>query len=282
MITYNSEAIILRSRKFSEADALLTLCSRNHGKISAIAKGVRKPKSTKRGGVQLFTHGVYSLRRGRNMDQIDQCTITSSFGKLWGDLDRLSYATYVTELVDGFMLAGERNEELFLLLLTTLHLMEVHDPMLVALIFQIRLMQIMGYHPQLDTCVQCNQPIHQVYNRFSAQLGGVLCPNCTNRDPFAINCHQGHLATIRQMAKINLAKLGILKISPDYLRELEKIFRSYVGFHLEKRVKSWDFINSVQGAPAPGNKESRGVQPNGESGENRCDSSTDECELSSS
>lgn len=280
MITYNSEAIVLRSRKFSEADALLTLCSRNHGKISAIAKGVRKPKSTKRGGVQLFTHAIYSLRSGRNMDQVDQCEITSSFGKLWGDLDRLSYATYVTELADGFLLEGERNEELFLLLLTTLHLMEVYDPALVSVIFQIRLMQIMGYHPQLEKCVHCNQPIHEVRNRFSAQLGGVLCSNCTSRDPFAISCHQGHLATIRQMAKINLAKLGILKISPDYLRELEKIFRIYVGFHLEKRVKSWDFINSMQESSSSGNTESRGVQRNGKPGENRCDSPEDECGLS--
>lgn len=245
MGVYKAEAIVLRSQKLNEADNLITLFSREHGKLRVVAKGVRKPASRKRAGVQLFTHGDFLLYHGRSLDHITQCESRTSFHRLVGNLDLFAYATYFVELVDGLLAENQPQEEVYLLLLTCLHLLEVSDPELLTRAFEIRLINLLGYQPQLGECVQCGQSLPFGEVRFSAALGGILCPSCRGQDQFASRCSLGALAALQQLQRLDLRRLTVLKLNQDIRRELDKMLRVFLGYRLEKKVKSWEFLQQV-------------------------------------
>jgi len=242
---YKAEAIVLRTRKYSEADQLVTLYSRQRGKISAIAKGVRKLKSRRRGGVQPFTHGAFVLYEGRSLDHITQGDVVNAFPLLLADLERLSYAAYITELVDSLVEEGQRNEKVFLLLLTTLHLMEIEDPEILTRVFELRLASFLGYRPELESCVNCGgKPGGTI--KFSSRLGGILCSRCFGQDPLALQLNPAALAVLKQFLKIDLRRLGVMKLNRTLRDDVEKLIHRYLDYRLERRVRARDFVAVIR------------------------------------
>ena len=115
---YHADAIVIRSREYGESDRILTIFSRENGKLQAIAKGVRKPKSRQRGGTQLFTYADFLLYRGKSLDTVSQVSPKESFPHLWDDLDRTMAATGIAELLDISVMTEQPQPELFSLTLT--------------------------------------------------------------------------------------------------------------------------------------------------------------------
>lgn len=246
MKVYKAEAIVIRTRKYGEADSILTLYSRERGKIDAIAKGVRKLKSTKRGGVQLFTHGNFLLYEGRNLHTVTQCEAIDSFLALTTDLVKMTYATYISELVDGFTVAEEGNDVVFALILVTFNLLAAFDePEIVTRAFEIRLMDIMGYSPQLEVCCNCHDEIKGPF-RFSPRLGGLLCSDCLDNDPSALQCNMGSVKVLQQLQRMDLRRLNILKVSPEIRREIEKLMQEYINLRVERKIKTADFLKDLK------------------------------------
>ena len=141
MKLYKVKAIVLSSREMREADRVLTIFSREQGKLRVVAHGVSKPASRKRGSVQPFCYTDFLLNRGREIDSVSQCQVLEIFSPLREDLTRLTYASYLAELVDNLTGEGEANQAVFALLLTCLaRLAETGgDPELVARSFEARL-----------------------------------------------------------------------------------------------------------------------------------------------
>lgn len=245
MKLYKTDAVIIRNRDYREADRLVTLFTRERGKVNAIAKGTRKLKSRKRGAIQLLTYGRFMLHEGRTLDTIAQCDIINSFQELRGDLDRLAYATYIAELTDGFVMDNEPNEELFLLLVTSMHLLGYLDPEILVRAYELRLLANAGFRPELENCVVCYRPRSEGQQRFSPALGGVLCPQCAAPDIGAVTVSPGDLNVLKQLLQIDLRRLNVLKISPASKKLLAGIMRAYINCRLEKRVKSLDFLHSL-------------------------------------
>jgi DNA repair protein RecO (recombination protein O) len=174
---YRTEAIVLKRTDFGEADRLLTLYTPGLGKLRAIAKGIRRPTSRKSGHLELFTHSQLLIAKGRNLDIITQAETITAFKPLRHDLLRLTYAYYVAELVDRFAEEGVDNRPLYDLLLATLgRLAEDPDPVLATRFFEVRMLGLMGYQPQLFHCVECRAPLTPEDQYFDAEAGGVLCP----------------------------------------------------------------------------------------------------------
>lgn len=245
MKLYKTDAIIVRTRDYREADRLVTLFTRERGKVQAIAKGARKLKSRKRGVIQLLTYGGFMLHEGRNLDTIAQCEIINSFQELRGDLDRLAYATYMAELADGFVMDNEPNDELFLLLVTSLHLLGHLDPEILTRAYELRLLANAGFRPELDNCVSCHRPVPEGKLQFSPAFGGVLCRECAAPDVTATAVTAGDVNVLKRLLQIDLRRLNVLKISPVTKKLLAGIMRAYIRCRLEKRVKSLDFLNCL-------------------------------------
>ena len=177
--TYQTEAIIIRKFKLGEADRILTLYTPHLGKIRAVAKGVRRPRSKMAGHLELLTHSLVSLARGRNLDRIIGSQTINSFLPVRNDLQLTSCALYACELVNQFTAEHVENRPLFQLLLEIMQqLCQPGDSQLMLRYFELHLLNEVGYRPQLQQCVICHQPLEPVINYFCSDAGGILCPDC--------------------------------------------------------------------------------------------------------
>lgn len=243
-----AEGIVLRNRNLGEADKIITVFTREYGKIQFVAKGVRKAKSKLVGGTTLFAYGQYFYyqRTEHKLGVLCQYALKESFRELREDLPKIAYAAYLVELVDEMLPEDEANERVFVLLLTTMHLLKTQDPVLLLRIFELRLLAILGLVPRLDRCAECGAVIgDEAELRFSARLGGIVCENCMQADPFAMRFSGETRKLMELFLRINLQKLTSVRVSPLARQEMEKLLRVYLNFQLEKRLKSVDFMHTI-------------------------------------
>ena len=236
--SYQTEAIIIKKIKLGEADRILTLYTPHLGKIRAVAKGVRRPRSKLAGHLELLTYSQVSLARGRNLDTIIGSQTINSFLTLKSDLELISYALYATELIDQFTADNIENCPLFQLLLETMeHLCQGGAHELALRYFELHLLNLVGYRPQLQQCVSCQSTLEPANNSFCPGAGGMLCPNCRqNQLTYPISV--GGLNGLRLLQSSDYNTARQLKMNPELSDELEGVMRNYLKYLLEREVKS--------------------------------------------
>ena len=241
--TYRSEAIVLKRSDFGEADRLLTLFTRDFGKIRAIAKGARKPQSRKTGHVELFMRTNCFFAKGREMDILTQAEMVESYLPLREDLVRTTYAAYVVELLDRFTVDEDRHPDIYQLLSQALGWMAVHDDvMLVARYYELHLLSLAGFQPQLFNCVACGEPIQEQDQFFSAELGGFLSPEMRSADRRAQSVTAVAVKVLRYLQTRSWETVQVLHLKRPLHRELESLMHHYLTFILERNLKSVDFL----------------------------------------
>ena len=244
---YKTEAIVLKRVNVGEADKILTLYTPNLGKLSAIARGVRRPKSKLGGHLELFTHSSLMLARGRNLDIISQAETISSFLPLREDLWRSSLAFYAAEMVHQFTAEHVENYPVYKLLLDTLHrLCDTDDGELTLRYFELNLLTHLGYKPELYHCQGCNSDLEPTTNFFSASSGGVLCPQCKLKEPVARPISLNAIKVMRFLQESDYAKASRLKLDSEISRELEGLMRQYIRYLLEREMKTVAWLDSVR------------------------------------
>jgi len=206
---------------------------------------VRKPTSRKAGHLELLTHSRLLIAKGRSLDIVTQAETITPFLALRKDLIRTSYAYYVAELVDRFLEEGEESPALFRLLLKSLgHLSEAQDPLLVVRYFELHLLGLVGYRPELYRCLGCGREI-EGEAVFSPSQGGVLCPPCGGKregDPLSADI----LRYLRLLQRGKFATCKTLQPTPEEHSGLEKTMRHYISYILERRLRSLDFIDTLR------------------------------------
>jgi DNA repair protein RecO (recombination protein O) len=252
---YRTEAIVLRRRDQGEADRVLTVFTPDMGKQQLLAKGVRKITSRKAGHVELFTHSQFLVAKARTWGIVTQAETIHAFRPLREDLLRTSYAYYAAELVDRFTQEGDENRRLFELLLAALGwLGEARDLRLLARFFELRLLALVGYRPQLFQCVRCQADIEPVDNFWSPAAGGVLCPrcgggsversgnDCPSAEPLPLNA----LKVLRFLQTRDWETCSRLRLSPGLHFQLEALLQRYIVYQLERSLKSLGFLRTVR------------------------------------
>jgi len=244
---YRTEAIVLRRHDVGEADRLLTLYTFDRGKIAAIAKGVRRIASRKSGHLELFTHTALLLAQGRNLDVVTQAETIQPFRRVREDLIRTTYAYHVAELSDRLTPEGVANPAAFELLRDMLAALEdAEDPSLAARFFEVRLLGLLGYRPQLHRCVACGAAVEPAGNAFSPDAGGVLCPSCTPRHPDALALADPVFRVLRFLQAREWAMARRLEISPHTRGGLERAMHAYVRHVLERDLNSVAFLSGLR------------------------------------
>lgn len=245
--TYRTEAIVLRRSDFSEADRLLTLYTREKGKIRAIAKGARKPQSRKTGHVELYMRTRFLIATGRDLDIITQAEMVEAYAGLRSNLVRTTYAAYIVELFDRFTAEEDKNLDLYDLLAHTLACLGgEEDVLLVARYYELRLLALSGYRPQLFNCVSCEKPIEEQDQFFSAELGGLLCPNCRQEDRHARPVSAGAVKVLRYLQTRRWNTVRALRLRGALHRELEATMHFHLTYLLERNLKSVDFLHRLR------------------------------------
>jgi len=244
---YITEAIVLKRTNLGEADKILTLYTPNMGKIKAVAKGVRRPKSKLGGHVETLIRSSMMLAKGRNLDIITQSQTIDSFLPLRSDLWRTSCALYSIELVDRFTEERIENYAVYRLLLSTINnIVEADNVDLLLRYFEIQLLGYLGYRPQLQTCINCKSKLEPQDNYFSTSGGGVLCPNCRAAEPRIKPLSLNALKVMRLFQSSNYDQVRKVHLNAGLSKELETTMREYIRYILEREVKSAEFLDKLR------------------------------------
>ena len=245
--TYQTEAIIIRKTKLGEADRILTLYTPHLGKIQAVAKGVRRPRSKLAGHLELLTHSLVSFARGRNLDTIIGSQTINSFLPLKSNLWLTSCGLYIIELVNQFTADDVENLTLFQLLGATLeHLCRTANRDLTLRYFELHLLDEAGYRPQLHQCVSCQKTLEPEINSFSSDSGGILCPECAANHPSSQPVSVNAQKILRLLQNSDYSTVERLKIDAVLSRELESVTSNYLRHLLECEVKSATWLDTLR------------------------------------
>jgi DNA repair protein RecO (recombination protein O) len=244
--TLTVEAVVLRHSNWGEADRLLVLYTREQGKLRAIAKGARRVRSRKAGHLEPFTCVRLLLARGRDLWIVTQAETVDAYLPLREDLIRTGHAAYLVELVDRFTYEEGENRQLYQLLLDTFHRLTGEEDVFTAVrFFEIHLLDLLGFRPQLFNCVQCGQQIKAEDQYFSALLGGVLCPRCGSVSPSARPVSVLALKYLRHFQRSTFTDAQRAHPEPVIRHEMEALLQYYLTYLLERRLNTPDFLRQV-------------------------------------
>jgi len=257
---YRTEAIVLRRSDFGEADRLLTVFTPDRGKLRLIAKGARKPTSRKSGHVELFGHSQFLVAVGRDLDIVTQAETLEPYLRLREELLPTTYAYYLAELTDAFTADQDENRPLFELLkeafgwlcAATSQAPAPEDPALAeslalaARYFELHLLGLAGYQPQLFVCGRCKKPLQPEVTYLSAIEGGVLCRQCGYDQANTLELSLNALKVLRFLQTRNWETCRLLRLSAASHAEVERIMGHYITHHLERRLKSVDLIQRLR------------------------------------
>ena len=241
------EAVVLKHKDWGETDRLLGLCTLELGKVTAIAKGVRKARSRKAGHLEPFTRVNLLLARGRDMYIVTQAETVNAFSPLREDLVLMGYASYVIELIDRFTYEDGENRPLYRLLVNTLtRLSSAQNLALIVRYYEIRLLDLLGFRPQLYTCAMRGEEIKAEDQFISAEMGGVLCPTCgigtTGAHPISMQA----LKYLRYFQRSSYQDAVRAQISPQINHEMEILMQRYLIYILERNLNTPAFLRRVR------------------------------------
>jgi len=253
--SFRLEAVVLRHADWGEADRLLTreadrlltLYTRERGKVRAIAKGVRKIKSRKAGHLEPFTRVTLQLARGRDLLIVTDADTIDAYQPLREDLIKTGYASYLVELLDRFTYEEEsENYNIFRLLTESLsRVANEPDPWLAIRYYEVHLLDHLGFRPQLFECANCREEIEAVDQFFSAAQGGVLCPRCGASLPGVWNVSVEALKYLRHFQRSSYAETQRARPSPQVRDEVEALMQHYVTYLLERGLNTPKFLRQV-------------------------------------
>lgn len=249
---YKTDGVVLKQMPLGEADRLLTIYSDALGKLRAVARGVRRPRSRLAGHLEPLTHVRLLVARGRNLDIVTGAETLEGFPKLRRDLGGVARGLVCAELVDAFTVEGQPNQPLLELLVETLGWLEegAGDALLWHYAFHV--LRLTGFMPELHRCVSCGKAVLPDQHSFSPGLGGVVCAECVRagmpgvQPPGAgapvLPLSLSAIKVLRHFRDHAYDAVEGLRLGPELLRELDRLLGGYVRYLLERELKSSAFL----------------------------------------
>ncbi len=244
MALLDTPAICLRSRRWGEADRIVTFFTLRCGKIRGVARGARRQKSQFGGSLEpfsashlyLFEKPNDSLFRVRHVDSVEP------FLKLRDSLAVMTAAAKMTNTVSAVTADGDPDPPVFDALLHGLRALEAgYEPAMMALVFQVRLMGHTGFRPQMDHCAGCGKSLLGLGSQFSPKAGGVLCALCAVRQPLhCVALSPGSLALLQQAVRLPPAMWPRLRAEGRVRQELELAVDRYISTIAGRRLPVMD------------------------------------------
>ena len=252
MNNYVTEAINLKSYNLNDADKIIVMYSKENGLIKGVAKGVKKPKSKLGARMDLLMANSLQLLKGRSMDTIIQAQTLNNFKKTREDIDKLMLSSYVSELIVNFGEGSESaSEEIYELLYKALNRIsdsvEKKDALIAVIKFQLKILLIMGFCVELDTCLCCRERVLDDELYFSSKMGGILCKEC--------NEHLG--VNLKMHRKIKEFLEAMLQFDFDYESDYDRkatekvcqvcfnLLDDYIKIHTNKKTKTTKVIKEL-------------------------------------
>ncbi len=239
-----TEGIVLREIEYKDNDKLLTVLSRDFGKITVKARGVKSRRSRLKAGCQFLTFSELTLLERQGRYTLTEANVKEMFTELRNDIELLYLATYFAQVCDVVAQEDDDNAQMLSLLLNCLYaLAKLKKPQtLVKAVFELRLMCISGFLPDLRGCMACGNPTS---DRFNITQGMLQCHGCSTGGDIRMPLSEGTLGAMRYIAACDAKKLFSFALSDDALQELNHISESYLSIRLERGFSTLDFYKSL-------------------------------------
>jgi DNA repair protein RecO (recombination protein O) len=246
--SFKVDAVVLRHIDYGEADRILNVYTRQLGKTRVLVKGARKVTSRKAGHLEPFTHVKLQLARGRDLLLVTQADTVDAYLPLGEDLMLMGHASYVIELIDRFTYDdGAENPTLFRLLTDTLgRLAARSDRWLAIRYYEMRLLDNLGFRPQLLKCANCGREILAEDQFFSYSAGGAICPNCGRGLPNLARISVEALKYLRHFQRSTYTEAARARPTPEVEAEVESLMQGYFTYLLERELNTPGFIKRVR------------------------------------
>ncbi|MDF2523933.1 MAG: repair protein RecO [Clostridiales bacterium] len=238
-----TNGIVIREVNTGEADKIITILSRSLGKISAFAKSARRTKSSLSAGSQFLCYSDYVLFKGKEMYSINTSDIIEPFYNIRNDMVKLTYCAHMVDILNDVIQEEQPSAKVLQLFLNTLHVLDKTDksPELLIRIFEVRFLTILGYAPQVTSCINCGSEelTEQV---FSFDKCGILCSNCRKKDSNSMSMSTGVVKALQHIVYSRIKDLFSFSLSDQVLDELSKFSRRYVKDRLDRNYTKLDFL----------------------------------------
>lgn len=242
----NVQGLVLRVTAYNDTDALLTLLTKNYGKLTVKARGLRRKNSPLTAPCQLLALGEYTLFEYRGMYSINESHSVELFQDLRKDLQKLSLGTYFAQVAEVISQEDIPNPELHSLILNCLFALSklnLSDRQVKA-VFELRIACLAGYTPNLSGCDKCGNPIP---DRFDISEGRLECAGCRNAESGGIRMPitVGVLECMRYICSCDSRRLFAFHAGADTLESLSSVTESYLTTQLERGFSTLDFYKTL-------------------------------------
>jgi DNA repair protein RecO (recombination protein O) len=248
---YQTQAIVLSRFELGEADRVLTLLTPHDGKIKAIAKGVRRPRSRIGGAVEPFAELHLVLVRGRTFDVITQASVGEAWLRLRERLESTATAWYVGELAERAVEERANAYPVYALLRRAFQLLDDGmSPSRVARWYEFGLADALGMRPEVERCVECDRVLESDESfRWVPMLGGVVCGRCTAPPAEQAALSLAALKLLRAYRRMDIEAIAALRLPRVVELEAEEALRRFMRGVLERDPRSLPFLDEVRAGP---------------------------------
>lgn len=241
-----TEGIVLREIQYKDADKLLTVLTRDFGKITVRGRGIKSGRSKSKAAGQLLAFSEFSLYENQGRYTLTETTVKEMFHELREDIELLSLASYFAQVAETVAQENDPAGELLSLLLNCLYALSKlrKDQMLVKAVFEFRLACIIGFQPDLRACAVCGGGCP---DRFNVSQGVLQCSYCNGADLDGIRLPISHgtLQALRYISACDSRKLFSFSLSDSALHELAQVAEGYLMLRLERGFYTLDFYKSL-------------------------------------
>ena len=242
-----TNALVLREVRYKEADRILTLLTESEGKITVKARGAYRKNSKISAATQQLTYSEMTLFGNRGRWTVNEASVKEAFSGLRTDMELLSLGSYFAECVDAFSMEEQPEPELMQLVLNSLYALsrKLYSPEHIKAAFELRLMCICGYAPELSICsgCGCQEPEEPV---LSIDSGAVYCHRCSYGRGDAASLCDSSLAALRYICSAPAKQLFSFNIAPEALKRLAGASERYLLRHAERSFYTLDYWKNIR------------------------------------
>lgn len=239
-----TEGVVIKTQDYGETHKIITLFTKELGKISAISRGANKPKSRLNASSQLFVRGDYLIYVSHGLSTIQQGEIISSYRSIQSDIEKTAYAALLVELT--YKLLEEKQPDPFIyheLIGTFTWMSEEADFLTPVMMYEMKMYKKGGFAPIVDRCVNCESSNELAY--FSIQEGGLLCRRCATIDTHAIFLKQALIRILQIFQHVPLRKIGNVNIREENKLLLRRLLDAYYDYYGGYQLKARKFIDQL-------------------------------------
>ena len=237
--------LVLSAMPMGEYDKRITLLTKERGKITAFARGARRPNSQLLAATNPFSFGEFELFEGRSTYTVAKATISNYFRDLAYDPEAAYYGFYFLEFADYYCQENNDEKEMLKLLYQTLRALESerYDNRLVRAVFELKALAVNGEAPNVFGCLSCGKKELLYY--FSVRKGGILCAECKGVAEDAWRLTDSTVYTIQYVIASDIGKLYSFAVSEQVLEELQKLLAQYMHLYVNHTFKSLKILEEI-------------------------------------